>query len=452
MRPATMNRGLAAWAVVMLAWGCDTTAGGELAGSGLTRGDATTASAPSTAEPSGAGAGALVPDRRGAEAPRPEPPPPAASPALVAHEWGTFTSVQGTDGVSLEGLHHEDEPLPPFVHGRCTAMPSCLHPGQKSIEAIPEGVTQKLETPVIYFYTEQAQQVAVEVDFPEGVISQWFPAAAAFQPPLGEMTAIAGGSMQWLVAVDPALDPEAAPWVPEHDIWAPSRRTQAAPLAVGGETEGFIFYRGVGRFELPVRVTTAATGALRVANEGDLALPGAFLMRTDGELGGIVALGALAAGQHLEVAAPAMDLERAAFVAQSKGHLADALAASGLYGDEAQAMVDTWERSWFETPGLRLLYVVPRAWTDALLPIRIDPEPDALVRTLIGRIEVLTAAEEAAAVALVEAGFAGELAPGGTDGGRFFEPRVRRACALLAGTALSDYCAGMAAGAALPPL
>jgi hypothetical protein len=243
-----------------------------------------------------------VPDRRGAEAPRPEPPPPAASPALVAHEWGTFTSVQGTDGVSLEGLHHEDEPLPPFVHGRCTAMPSCLHPGQKSIEAIPEGVTQKLETPVIYFYTEQAQQVAVEVDFPEGVISQWFPAAAAFQPPLGEMTAIAGGSMQWLVAVDPALDPEAAPWVPEHDIWAPSRRTQAAPLAVGGETEGFIFYRGVGRFELPVRVTTAATGALRVANEGDLALPGAFLMRTDGELGGIVALGALAAGQHLEVA------------------------------------------------------------------------------------------------------------------------------------------------------
>ena len=25
---------------------------------------------------------------------------------FVVHEWGTFTSMQGSDGIGLEGLHH----------------------------------------------------------------------------------------------------------------------------------------------------------------------------------------------------------------------------------------------------------------------------------------------------------------------------------------------------------
>jgi hypothetical protein len=32
------------------------------------------------------------------------------------HEWGTFTTVSGSDGVLLEGLQREEEQLPPFVH------------------------------------------------------------------------------------------------------------------------------------------------------------------------------------------------------------------------------------------------------------------------------------------------------------------------------------------------
>ena len=35
---------------------------------------------------------------------------------LVVHEWGTFTSMQGSDGITLEGLHWEEEALPRFVH------------------------------------------------------------------------------------------------------------------------------------------------------------------------------------------------------------------------------------------------------------------------------------------------------------------------------------------------
>ncbi|MEK7862968.1 MAG: hypothetical protein AAB295_06860, partial [Chloroflexota bacterium] len=51
----------------------------------------------------------------------------AALPAgggLEVHEWGTFTSLQGSDGVDLEGLHHEEEGLPPFVHALATLRPA----------------------------------------------------------------------------------------------------------------------------------------------------------------------------------------------------------------------------------------------------------------------------------------------------------------------------------------
>ena len=33
-----------------------------------------------------------------------------------AHEWGTFTSLVGSNGVTQNGMYHEDEHLPDFVH------------------------------------------------------------------------------------------------------------------------------------------------------------------------------------------------------------------------------------------------------------------------------------------------------------------------------------------------
>ena len=35
---------------------------------------------------------------------------PESVPGLEVHEWGTFTSMQGSDGIVLEGLHHEEGP------------------------------------------------------------------------------------------------------------------------------------------------------------------------------------------------------------------------------------------------------------------------------------------------------------------------------------------------------
>jgi hypothetical protein len=53
-------------------------------------------------------------------------------------------------------------------------------------------------------------------------------------------------------------------------------------------------------------------------------------------------------------------------------------------------MVNTWEKSYFRTEGLRLLYVLPRAVVDDTIPLQIKPAPQQLERVMIGRIEVLT--------------------------------------------------------------
>ena len=39
-----------------------------------------------------------------------------AAQAYELHEWGTFTTVAGSDGVLLTGLQREEEELPGFVH------------------------------------------------------------------------------------------------------------------------------------------------------------------------------------------------------------------------------------------------------------------------------------------------------------------------------------------------
>src|SRR2546429_5550108 len=41
---------------------------------------------------------------------------------------------------------------------------------------------QRMETPVIYFYTDQPQTVDVSVDFPKGTITEWYPQASQIGP------------------------------------------------------------------------------------------------------------------------------------------------------------------------------------------------------------------------------------------------------------------------------
>ena len=86
------------------------------------------------------------------------------------HEWGTFTCVAGSDGVLLSGLEVEEHALPPFVYSHAGFAPA-----DKGWSHPVHGVTVKMETPVLYFYSDQARSVRVDVGFRGGSISQWYP-------------------------------------------------------------------------------------------------------------------------------------------------------------------------------------------------------------------------------------------------------------------------------------
>jgi hypothetical protein len=327
-------------------------------------------------------------------------------------------------GKALAGMHHEDEALPKFVVGR-----SQLSKQIKAIEALPGPVTQKMETPVLYFYADKPLQVNVDVTFTNGIISQWYPDAVSFLPAIGQLTKFAGGNMHWQVQLAPG-DKESPIAVEPTDIWAPSRKVASVPVRAKGAIEQFIFYRGLGDFSVPLEYSIGKD-SVSVSNPSKERVSAAFYLNVHDGAGLIRPLGAIEPG-HSVLAEPG-NLQGVAldtYLAQAKAALQSALVDSGLYADESQAMVDTWAKSYFLSPGERVLYVLPRAWTDTLLPLQIDPKPDALVRTLVGRVELLTQNAENALMTQLKQAFSNKQPLAAAALGRFAEPQLQRALQL----------------------
>src|SRR5215204_6488084 len=95
---------------------------------------------------------------------------------FIAHEWGTFTSVQGADGIQLEWNPRVTTDLPKFVYDR--NRPNTNAPRQPLREAFAKSAfatLQRMETPVIYFYADEELTVDVNVRFPQGIVTEWYP-------------------------------------------------------------------------------------------------------------------------------------------------------------------------------------------------------------------------------------------------------------------------------------
>ncbi len=379
--------------------------------------------------------------------------PPAAPVRYVAHEWGTFTSMQGSDGVSLEGLQHEEEGLPDFVYSR-TEIRECplRKEGYKGLEVPVENVTKKMETPVIYFYADAPLHVRTRVCFNHGLMTQWFPVCDTLGPPERriedgplDMAAVEKSWLEWGVDVlAPGEGLDRIPKVPADDPWAMQRLPDANVLRTDArveprlgpqEHEKFLFYRGLGRFDLPLRAHTHADGSITLSNGGTETIRSLFVLHVRDGAARWIAVPEAPAGGAVEI--PALPLDNAgsvaAMIADLRPALEAALVAEGLYPKEAESMARTWERSYFHSEGLRILYMVPRPMTDRILPIALDPPPAELVRVLVGRLECVTPAEEAAVeTALREwASGDGPTHARGEAGlrrlGRFLEPHLRRA-------------------------
>jgi hypothetical protein len=361
---------------------------------------------------------------------------PGTSSDLVVHEWGTFLSMQGSDGVTLDGMYHEEHALPQFVHAR-----------SRDQLRLPAAIL-KGETPVIYFYTNRRQEVRVDVRFPRGIWTQWYPQAQVVAPQLaqtGSFSDLRGGRIVWCSEVIPAAagSPSPAPPATTSDaLWNFAREVDAAYVRTPDRTrpgdpkedERFLFYRGLGQAPLPLELSAAAGGTLRADSSQPHGLRHLFVLRVEGGRGVYRYLPALAAGQSVSGAIPGMEDARplAEFATRLGEDLAARLVDAGLYAKEARAMVNTWRASYFRSEGVRVLFVLPQAWTDAFIPLELTPRPRQLVRVMVGRSELLTPEREQRAERAVRDLAAADAAPRERaftflrDQGRYVEPVLRR--------------------------
>lgn len=320
---------------------------------------------------------------------------------LVAHEWGTFTSVAREDGSAVRWA--------PLVGP--ADLPCFVTRGQEIRKFALKGLV-RMETPVLYFYSHKPETVSIHVDFPQGLITEWYPNPLPAAPQ-ERATWNSTNSIEWKqVQAIPGRD-LAYPLTKGASHYYAARNTDATPLRIGDQQEKMIFYRGVGNFAPPLRAQYHNDGKLEIRNTGSESIPFAILFENQGGAFGFRVVEKVTGS--LTIDAP----ERTQNLRIMSENLVARLVGLGLYPKEARAMVETWADSWF-TEGARVLYIVPRATVDSLLPLTVVPVPAELQRVFVGRLEVLSPRTEQTLKGALRAGDSETLGAFG----RFLEPFV----------------------------
>lgn len=319
---------------------------------------------------------------------------------LIAHEWGTFTAVIGSDGMEIPWwtpILEGPAALPEFVRppaGRIVVA------GKSGVGANPTLI--RMETPVIYFYSDQPATLDVSVDTAQVRLTEVFPATVTTKSP-------APKEKRWNVRIAPPGDTIGGLLPPVGERGAHYAHARAVPSAwwVVSEDESetpqvekFIFYRGTGDLRMPKRI-------YGVSDKGPILIPGdapLFLIEVD------------PSGLHwkrinstedenpgsLEISRPLLDEASCHDTDLLVSELIAHLSSSGLSHAEATAMVKTWHDAWLGEPGLRLLEILPRSWVDEVLPLAITPKPAQLERVFVARWEMITPETETKVLDVLE--------------------------------------------------
>ena len=393
--------------------------------------------------------------------------PATASPAgqsavtekpFVVHEWGTFTTFSGSNGVHLEFRPLLDQDLPGFVMNRARQSGS-INP---FIDKGRIATRVRMETPVTYFYTDRERTVRASVEFPEGMLTEFYPPVASMSPPYDKLLAsgpgepIGNSRLDWgevhLIpeeSLRPQVsDPQTADWLLKRlaplalpgtaaaETWGGSptpplanhyfraRETDSAlvhvrlnagppnpntpkpgplltfvPPPTGDFIEKFLFYRGVGKFEAPLVIEWNAKGAMTATNRTQSPLKSLILLDVRGESVRSASLPDLAGGQSAPIPTELKDIT----IEELRTQMTQHLIAAGLYEKEALAMVNTWNDSWFLEQGQRCFYLVPEDLTNTVIPLQIEPAPDQMCRVMVGRLEMMSPTEEKRLMEVVQA-------------------------------------------------
>lgn len=370
----------------------------------------------------------------------------AGLPPIQVHEWGTFTVLQDEQGKPIGGINTDDEPVPSFVHtGPGPQLQSNSELPAQSV-LISKGwprcdrdVLVRLETPVVYFHLPPGSppvKLDVEVEFHGGQLTQYYPAAkASATDPTGQsgnsanrrgipaLTSDTIGSLAWndlTVGARSAAGPKTSEpvWLAPRQVAAADLRTAPSAKNAAGEAERYLFYRGVGHVSAPLSVSRDESGkdlliranlSAQLQHTPGIAFGSLWLL--DVRADGASAMRVIESADVTPHANQPIARTSAAFapsaystrtVTRMRAALHAALMQQGLYSDEADALLNTWEVSYFRRPGMRLFFMVPPVWTEQVLPLRVSKSA-IIHRAMVGRIELVTP-EERRQLARIAAG------------------------------------------------
>ncbi len=348
-------------------------------------------------------------------------PPKETAADYVAHEWGTFTSLQGADGVQFDWDPFGTADLPSFVFNtmnpaRVPERPAFFNPGKWF-----KGGRQFLEGRFTSFYAKEKRRVIVELRVDDMMRSVSFVGPTEWYPNLPQ---VGKAMMRMPRYPQPHLvdrrwgDVELLPGVDESKLYPTdgtdsyyyaARETDAVPLQVASYDaayhpiqlpEKFLFYRGISKFNAPLEVCQLDDfpGQTTLANHAKQPLKAVFIYALQGDRAKLVHLSDIPADDSahwLNISSPDLPWRPVAEVrAEFTAKMRAALLSAGLYEKEAAAMVKMWGDSWFTEPGVRVLYTLPRTWADEVLPLKLTPAPKELSRVFVGRAELITPATE----------------------------------------------------------
>jgi hypothetical protein len=312
---------------------------------------------------------------------------------FTVHEWGVFThySSQPFANAARDAAWKE---LPKEVYG--------VTPGRD----FPKHCLGA-DKPIIYFYNTNSlpekphgRTVDVRVNFPGGAPLVWHPKTAepmggywgSGKNPnfVGETTSVnsAPDHLRWTICFpqkaqagnlscpnytwkDEALAPAADPFC--ENAWDK------------GDVFKFLFYEGMvpslNGVQLRVEKTEKGLRFLlgSVATFSALDL---WVIERTGETLKIARMPKLDPAKAVrdlpESEVKAEEFKEGADGAAKK--LVEELIAAGLNKDEASGLAGIWKKEFFETPGVHMLFRLPQAEYDRMLPLTVKPEPKKTAR------------------------------------------------------------------------
>jgi hypothetical protein len=304
---------------------------------------------------------------------------------LIAHEWGVFR-VHSDVELANADMRAIWQALPKFVYGQVSERD--LPKFWRNVEAV--------DKPVIFFHTADPVEVELRVDFPGGVPAVWWPGTESPAIRYGKLTpAPKEGEpfrfLEWRLFVkDPPKLGIAAKfelaqvgeksWVKTlREVKVDDVYVRAGEQYVGCEREKFVYYDGLlprGKWaEITFDKDSVALVNLAKHPLYDVTV-------VDRRKADHIRIARVA---KLEAGAKVAELEFKG--ADAKGWPANGLETlvgqlkeAGLFGDEAKSLADLWKEELFLTPGVTLFYRLPQEEYERLLPLKMKPKPEKLVR------------------------------------------------------------------------